>query len=186
MSLSKFENFEHEELEKSLKELSRQLSTLKNLVKAEIRFKTPTEIYNDYFLEFKEVDKFRVKVNGSTNWQVGPITINLNKMIDISIAESEFNRILNKLQSVKKRLENDFNFDCHFKIKLNGQNQCDWNPITYRNDDFKFKGVGNKNTGYDGEGHYYTDNMRDVESRPNEYKLVSPDLVSLEINFYII
>ena len=172
---------DHEDLLKSLKMLSDQMSRLKILTKMDIRHKTPKEIYEDFFLEFKESEKFYFQLHGRTNAGVGPINIDLYKMVDESIIESEFYRYVNKLKSIKSRLENYMNFDCHFTISLNGKEQNVQVGYDRRNDEFKFSGLGDKKRGYDGDGQYYTNDSGMAGSKN------FPDgKVSVIIKFYII
>lgn len=168
----------HKELLKSLKSLSGEMNRLKTLVNMERRRITPNEIFEDYFLEFKELEKFRVNIYNNTNG-IGPIHFELYNMIDKDIIESEFYRFLRKLQSIQQRLEYQ-KFECLFKIGLNGRSQADLDPIKHKNDDYKFKGLGSSKWGYDSK-NYYSDTDAVGHSLP-----FPEDKVSVRIDFYII
>lgn len=155
---------DHDDLLKSLKDLSGQMSRLKTLVKMDVRHRTPKEIYEDFFLEFKESEKFYFRFHG-TNSGIGPLNVDLYKMVDEDIIESEFYRYVNKLKSIKSRLENYMNFDCHFTISLNGKEQNVQVGYDRRNDEFKFSGLGDRKSGYDGDGQYYTNDGGIVGSK---------------------
>ncbi len=172
---------DHEDLLNSLKSLSGQMSRLKTLMKMDVRHRTPKEIYEDFFLEFKESEGFKVEIHGRTNNGIGPITVDLYNMIDEDIIESEFYRYVDKLKSVKSRLVNHMNFDCHFTIQLNGKEQNVQVGYDRRNDEFKFSGLGDKKRGYDGNGQYYTNDNGIAGS-----KNFPDDKVSVIIKFYII
>ncbi len=182
--VKKFEAWDDEKsksLLNVLKDFSGQMDRLKLLVKHDTRVKTPKEIYEDYFLEFKEVEGFHIIINKDV--VVGPVRVSLYNMIDINIIENEFYRFVNKFKSVQMRLENDFSFDCLFNIKLNGKPQADLNTKTHKNDDYKFKGLGDRKFGYDGKGNCYnTDNSSSYSG-----SLKFPDnKVSMIVDFYII
>lgn len=147
---------DHEDLLKSLKMLSGQMDKLKTLVKMDVRHQTPREIYEDFFLEFKESEKFKVDIHGSSNSGVGPMYIDLYNMIDESIIESEFYRYVDKLKSIKSRLLEYNDFNCHFTILLNGKIQNVQIGYDRRNDEYKFSGIGDKKWGYDGKNQLYT------------------------------
>ena len=172
---------DHEDLLNSLKKLSDQMSRLKILTKMYIRHKTPKEIYEDFFLEFKESEGFKIEIHGRSNNGIGPISVDLYNMIDKDIIESEFYRYVDKLKSIKSRLENYMNFDCHFTISLNGKEQNVQVGYDRRNDEFKFSGLGDKKSGYDGNGQYYT-NINGIAGSKN----FPDDKVSMIIKFYII
>jgi predicted ABC-type ATPase len=161
-------------------ELLNSIRRFKNNIKSLIRVGTPDEIYEDYFLELKECENFRVTIDKGK----GFVTyVEISGMIDANKVESEFNRILNKMKTIKERLHNQFNFDCHFMIWLNGKPQQDLNVKTYRNDDYKFKGVGSKKRGCD-RNFYYTDskiNHLDGYSKP-----FPDDKVAIDIKFMIV
>lgn len=171
---------DHKDTLNSLKELSDQLDRLKTLLKMNVRHQTPKEIYEDFFLEFKESEGFKEYIHGRSN-SVGPINVDLYNMIDEDIIESEFYRYVNKLKSIKSRLSEYGNFDCHFTISLNGKIQNIQVGSDRRNDEFKFSGLGDKKSGYDGSGQYYTDDGSFAGSKD------FPDgKVAVIIKFYII
>ena len=170
-----------EELKNSLKSLSDSMSRLKTLVKVERRIKNPSEIYEDYFLEFKDFENFRLDIYRNNNG-IGPIHFKLSNMIDKDIIESEFNRYLSKLKSIQSRLEYA-KYDCLFSIKLNGRSQSDLDPIRHKNDDYKFKGLGDSYFGYDKKFVYSNSRSQYRNTTDLEFP---DDKVSFIIDFYII
>jgi hypothetical protein len=68
-------------------------------------------------------------------------SISLSKAIKYSDAEKEFPHILNEMIEVKNRFTAD-GFECHFLIFFAGKAQQSNNPVTYKNDLYEFKGVG--------------------------------------------
>ena len=161
-------------------ELKDLLKNLNHKMKGFIRVGTPDEIYEDYFLELKESENFRVRIDKGNGFVTN---IEIEGMIDSDKVESEFNRILNKMKMIKERLHNQFNFDCHFMIRLNGQSQQDLNDKTHRNDDYKFKGVGTNKRGYD-KDFYYTDG--EIGQWDRNYKPFPDDKVAVSIRFMIV
>ena len=161
-------------------ELLDLMKRLQHNMKGLIRGGTPDEVYEDYFLELKESENFRVRINKGNGFVTH---VEINGMIDVDKAESEFNRILNKMKMIKERLHNRFDFDCHFMIWLNGQPQQDLNDKTHRNDDYKFKGVGSKKRGYD-KDFYYTDG--EISQWDRSYKPFPDDKVAIDIKFMIV
>mgnify|MGYP000929694915 FL=1 len=178
--IKNFESYD-EDMINSLKQLSYQMSRFKTLLKMDIRHKTPKEIYEDYFLEFRESENFRVKISGN-NHRVGPITIYLDNMLDKNTIESEFYRYVEKLKSIKKRLVNDFNFNCHFTIKLNGKIQVKQHGFDRQNDEYPFLGIGDDKYGYDSK-FYYTNDKNIIGSNLKDFP---NDKVAIRIIFYII
>lgn len=154
----------HEELRDNLAKLKSQVSTLKTLLKMNIRQKTPSEIYEDFFLEFKESEKFHVRIDRN-NHGVGPITINLWNMVDVDMVESELPRYVKKLDSIKERLIESGGFDCHFTIKLNGKVQNVQTGYDRKKDKFEFQGIGDRNHGYDSDGNYRTNDRTFIGSK---------------------
>ena len=159
-----FDNIESdvdmEELKNSLSKLSDTFSRARKDLHNYKRKMTPTEIYEDYFLDFKESDGFRIRINrpGETSdfSMIVPIKISLEKIMPKKdINEALFNKLLTKLKTAKNRFESQ-NYTCHFTIVFGGTHQCDWNPKTYKNDDYKYKGVGDLDKGYDSEGKFYS------------------------------
>ena len=174
--LKSFESTDHDTL-KYLKTIHGQLDTLKTLMSIHHRKSTPSDIYEDYFLEFKEIEKFKIRIGGTTDF--GAVQIDMWNMIDLSTVESELDRYTKKLKSIKARLD-EKGFNCHFRIQLNGTSQSNLNTKTHRNDDYKFKGVGDKKWGYDGKDNIYSDN-------PSTNYLPFPDdKVSIIIKFLIV
>lgn len=139
--LKKFES--DNELLKSLKSLSSSFGRLKMNI-------TPSDFFEDYFLEFKETEGFNIKITKSYI-----ISIELNKLINLDIVEGEFNRILNKLNSIKDRIEKIEGYSCHFMFTIGGKNQSNLNKKTHKNDDYEFKGIGDNKNGYL-DGVYYS------------------------------
>jgi hypothetical protein len=179
--LKKFESFD--ELKDQLAKLSDTMKSFKTLAKLNYRRNTPLEIIEDYFLEFKEIEKFHIYYH-DVKEGYGPIVIYLENILDEENIESEFYRYVNKLQSIKKRIEEKL-FDCHFSIKLNGKHQSDLNPKTNKNDDYKFKGLGDKRSGHDSKGIYHTDTPPGwITNRP--WFIMEPNKVAIKIEFYII
>lgn len=168
---------DHKDLLDSFKKLADAMSKFKYAAKSEVRAKTPKEIYEDYFLEFKEIEKFKIDVR--PNGHFGPSTITLYNMINLDTVESEFNRYLNMLKSIQLRLEEKFGFECLFTIKLNGENQADLDTVRHKNDDYKFKGLGKSKWGYDLTGHYSNTSFVGAIPFPE-------DKVSIIIEFLII
>ena len=161
-------------------ELLDLMKRLQHNMKGLIRGGTPDEVYEDYFLELKESENFRVRINKGNGFVTH---VEINGMIDVDKAESEFNRILNKMKMIRERLHNQFDFDCHFMIWLNGQSQQDLNERTHRNDDYKFKGVGSKKRGYD-KDFYYTDG--EISQWDRSYKPFPDGKVAIDIKFMIV
>lgn len=138
-----------------MKQLSDQTKRLKSLVKADFRDKFSIESYEDYFLEFKELEKFLVRIH--KGGQIGLTTIDMWGLIDEDKIESEFYRLLNKSKSIKTRLTKLYNFECHFDIKLNGKSQSKPNPdpkLQYNRQEnvYEFCGLGTSLYGYDNKG----------------------------------
>ncbi len=180
--LKKFESYK--ELKDELGKLSDVMGRLKTMVKLDYRRKFPLELIEDYFLEFKEIEKFYIWYH-DVKEGFGPIVIYLENILDEENIESELNRYVNKLKSIKERIEKKEFFDCHFSIKLNGKVQSDLNPKTNRNDDYKFKGLGDKRWGHDGKGIYHTDTPPGwITNRP--WVMMVPNQVAIKIEFYII
>lgn len=175
---------DHDDLLASLKGLSDQLNRLKILTKLDYRQKMPQEIIDDYFLEFEESEGFKI-FKYRNREGIGPIHIQLCNIIDKENVESELYRYVNKLKSIQKRIEN-LSFDCHFQILLNGKSQADLNPKTNRNDDYKFKGLGDNSNGYDGKGVYHKDKLSGYELNDKGYTQSMPNEVAIKIDFYII
>ena len=161
-------------------ELRDLLKNLHHKMKGFIRTGTPDEVYEDYFLELKESENFRVGINKGNGFATD---VTIEGMIDSDKVESEFNRILNKMKMIKSRLENQYDFDCHFMIYIGGQSQQDLNPETHKNDLYSFKGVGNKKSGYD-KDFYYTD--CEIGQLDRNYKPFPEDKVSISIKFMIV
>lgn len=180
--LKKFESYE--DLRDELGKLSDAMSRLKTMVQLDYRNKTPQEIIDDYFLEFKEIEGFFIHSYRNREG-FGPIHICLENIIDEENVESEFHRYLNKLQSIKKRIE-DKSFTCHFTFKLNGKDQSDLNHKTHKNDDYKFKGLGTKKSGHDGKGIWHCEDPSPFDLQNNRYAKWLPGMVSIKIDFYII
>jgi hypothetical protein len=174
--------FEDRELIDSLRDLQNQMSRLKTLVKMDYRDKTPKDIYEDYFLEFKDSEGFKVDIR-KNNYAVGPVNIYLYNMIDKKTVESEFYRYVNKLKSIKERLEYKA-FTCHFTIKLDGKIQNVQTGYDRRDDDFIFSGLGDHKFGYDGKGNHYNNNQSNYRNTTD--KDFPEDKVSIIVDFKII
>lgn len=174
--------FENKELINNLKGLSNQLGRLKTLAKLDYRQKTPSDVYEDYFLEFKDSEEFKVDISRSGGY-IGPIDIHMYKMLDLSTIESEFYRYVNKLESIKKRLEQK-SFDCHFTIKLNGKDQSKYNEREYKNNIYEYQGLGDRKWGYDSKGNKYTEVGSSY--RGTSDKDFPKDKVAIIIRFMII
>ena len=71
------------------------------------------------------------------------IKIYITNALKIKNAESEFDNLLNTLLEIKDRLT-DEGFNTHFMIFFSGLGQQDNNPITYKNDLYSYKGIGDK------------------------------------------
>lgn len=71
----------------------------------------------------------------------------LQKKLKTEDAENEFNYIVDRMSEIRDRLSDD-KFRSQFSINFGGLGQQDINPETHRNDDYKFKGVGNTENGY--------------------------------------
>lgn len=166
--------------ESNEEELLDTLRNLHNNMRGFIRVGTPDEIYEDYFLELRESENFRVSINKGHGFVTN---IDINGMIDKDIVESEFNRILNKMKMIKSRLEKQFGFDCHFMIWINGQAQQELNSETHRNDDYKFKGIGNKMIGWDKDYFYTKDEIRPHD---RNYRPYPEDKAAINIKFMIV
>lgn len=163
-------------------ELSKQLKNLHHSLKGMVRNALPEDVYKDYFLELEEVENFRVSLNKGNGFVT---SIDINGMIDSYKVESEFNRILRKMNTIKDRLTTIYGFNCHFMIYLNGQGQQENNPVTHKNDIYKFLGVGSGRFGKDRK-HSYTDNLTDYDIARGYYKKFPENKVSLNIKFMII
>lgn len=170
-----------DDLKNSLQQLSHQMGRLKSLVKKEIREKTPQEIYEDYFLEFKEIEKFYIEIH---NKPYGLCEINLYNIIDKDTVESEFYRYANKLKSIKSRLEYSFGFQCHYTIKLNGKVQAIQHGYNRQDDEYKFLGLGVSMFGCDGKRNYYNSKPSSIVNSND--KVLPDDKVSIIIAFIII
>lgn len=153
------------------------LSDLKNLhhkMRGFIRTGTPDEVYEDYFLDLKESENFKVSISKGNGFVTN---IELNGLIDLDSAESEFNRLLSMMKTAKQR------FDCHFMIWIGGQPQQDLNPNTHRNDLYNFKGVGSYKSGYD-KDFYYTD--RQISAWETKSRPFPEDKAPIQIKFMIV
>jgi hypothetical protein len=71
-------------------------------------------------------------------------TIYIKKAMKRSDAESYFPEMINQLKEIKNRFTAD-GFNCHFVIDFDGIPQQEVDMKTYRNDIYKFNGVGNEN-----------------------------------------
>src|SRR5574343_262461 len=140
-------------------ELSKQLNKLHHSIKGMIRNALPKDVYKDYFLELEEVENFRVSIIKDSF----VTSINIRGMIDIDKIESEFNRILKEMNTIKDRLTTIYGFNCHFMMYLNGQGQQENNPVTHKNDIYKFLGVGTNNRFGQDRKHTYIKNPTDYE-----------------------
>lgn len=76
-------------------------------------------------------------------------------MIDEDKVESELDRYVKKLKSIRERLEGLHGFDCQFTIKLNGRVQNGQVGYNRQDDEYSFKGVGEDKHGYY-NGKYYS------------------------------
>lgn len=161
-------------------ELLDLMKRLQHNMRGLIRTGTPDEVYEDYFLELKESENFRVTINKGKGFVTH---IEMNGMLDKDNIEAEFNRILNKMKMIKERLEHQFNFNCHFMIWINGQSQQDLNTQTHKNDDYKFKGIGPNKRGWDKDYFYTTDEIRPYD---RNYRPYPEDKASIEIKFMIV
>lgn len=132
-------------------DIKSKVDTLKTLVSIHHRRSTPTENYEDCFLLLKETEGFFMQFERP---EYGYVKVSMYKLVNDDDVEEEFSKYLSELNSIKYRLIKRM-FKCHFSIELNGKSQADLNPNTHKTDDFKFKGVGDKYRGYDGEGIYH-------------------------------
>jgi hypothetical protein len=163
---------ESEDLIKNIKELGGKVRQLRHAVESHRREFTKKEILEDYFLEFKESEMFYIDIEQ----QFWLITVKLYNSLDKDRIEEEYNRILNKLISVKDRFEKIEGFQCHFDIKLGGLSQGNLNQKTNKNDDYKYKGFGDKKFGYLGNKWIHYD---DTNNWPD-------DKVPISIDFFIV
>jgi len=162
----------NDELLNSLKDLSGKMSHLNTLVKQHRRQFTPQELLEDYFLEFKESEKYHININQ----QFYLITVSMDNALDKNRIEEEFNRILNKLISVKSRIEGIDGYQCQFDINLGGVKQSNYNPKTMRNDDYQYKGFGNNKYGWV-DNKYFS--SQDINKYPD-------DKVPISIRFFMV
>lgn len=174
--------FEDKELLNDLKNLSYQLGRLKTFAKMDYRNKMPKENFEDYFLEFKDSEDFYIDIHKASSG-IGPVEIMMYKMSDLDTIESEFYRYVNKLESVKKRLESQ-SFDCHFTIKLNGKDQSKYNEKEYKNNIYEYQGLGDRKWGFDNKKNKYTEIGSSY--RGTDDKDFPNDKVSVIIRFMII
>ena len=144
---------ESKDLLNNLKDLSDKMNQLKHLVQSHRREFTPQELLEDYFLEFKESEMYHTSINQ----QFYLITVSMDNALDKNRIEEEFNRILNKLISVKSRIEGIDGYQCQFDINLGGVKQSNYNPKTMRNDDYQYKGFGDRKYGWIDNKYYSSD-----------------------------
>ena len=100
----------------------------------------------------------------------------MDNAIDKNRAEEEFNRILNKLISIKNRIEKIENFECHFEVNLGGVKQSNHNPKTNKNDDYQYKGFGDNRYGWI-DNKYFS--WQDKDSYPD-------DKLPISIRFFMV
>ena len=162
-------------------ELSRELGNLNHSIRGMVRNALPEDVYKDDFLDLEELEDFRVRINKS-----GFVTyIHINGMLNKDSIESEFNRVLLRMRTIKNRLEEKYGFDCHFMIYLNGEGQQENNPVTHKNDLYKFLGFKKGIFGQD-RFYTYTKNPSQSDILSNMYKEFPEDKVALEVRFMII
>ena len=169
-------DFDLDEVSDNLQKLSDHMSRLKSALKYHIRSTTPKDVYEDYFLEFDELEGFKVNYYNQSNFL---IYFTLQNMIDVNNIKSELHRYINKLQSIKLRIEEAFTSDCHFAIYLNGKLQAELNPKTHKTDDYKFMGIGDQKWGRDKENSY-------SENQSGGALPFPVDKVAMKIDFYIV
>jgi hypothetical protein len=167
----------NDELLNNLKDLSGKMSQLNTLVKQHRRQFTPKELLEDYFLEFKESEKYHIDINQ----QFYLIAVSMDNALDKNRIEEEFNRILNKLTSIKDRIEKIESYQCHFEINLGGVKQSNHNSKTMRNDDYQYKGFGDRKYGWIDNKYFSinTDRWQDIDKYPD-------DKVPISIRFFIV
>jgi hypothetical protein len=163
---------ESKELLNSLKDLSDKMNQLKHLAQSHRREFTPQELLEDYFLEFKESERYHINIEQKFYL----ITILMDNAIDKNRAEEEFNRVLNKLVSIKNRIEQIEKYQCHFEINLGGVKQSNHNPKTMKNDDYQYKGFGDNRYGWI-DNKYFS--WQDKDSYPD-------DKVPISIRFFMV
>lgn len=174
----------NEELLNSLRDLSDKMGQLNSLVKQNRRQFTPKELLEDYFLEIKETDMYDVKINQ----QFYLISITMENSIPKVNAEQEFNKILNRMKSIKSRIEQIDKYQCHFDIRINNITQSKHNPKTMKNDDYQYMGFGDQipkygyinGKYYSSDGGYLQDLMKPERNNyPN-------DMVPIKIRFFMV
>ena len=162
---------ESEELLNNMRTLGNQVGRLKSILSQHLKAVTPTELYEDYFLEFKEVENFVVHIYNQSNIL---IHVRLTNMLDKDNIESETVRYIQKMKGVVARLERKFGAKCHFAMFLNGKLQAEQKSSNRKDDDLKFTGVGTEFFGTDKNGSY------GAYSEP-----FPKDKVSMKIDFYL-
>lgn len=163
----------NDELLNNLKDLSGKMSQLNSLVKQHRRQFTPKELLEDYFLETKETDQYHIDINQ----EFYLITITMENSIPKINAEQEFNKMLNRMKSIKSRIEQIDKYECHFDIQLNYTKQSKHNPKTMKNDDYQYMGFGDNQpkSGYiNGKYYSWTD-----DNYPN-------DMIPISIRFFMV
>jgi hypothetical protein len=155
-------------MKEDIDELQYELRRLFKLHNAVKRYTLPKETYENYFMEFID-EGFKYS---STNTDLIN-QIMLYGTCDLENVENTFNGYLNRLDKIKVRLDSVNGLKhSHFKISLNGVSQCDWNPKTYKNDLYVFKGV------------VESISERDEYGRPS--KTENPNKVAVNIYFVIV
>ena len=117
-----------EKYKQSIKDLKNSLSRLKSFLKSSIRNELPKDVYQDYFLEFTENEKFWTPKEFVRHSNGIVTDIHFYKLIDANDAEKLLEKYVGDLKSIKSKLEHFYNFNCHFVIKYNSKIQAILNP----------------------------------------------------------
>lgn len=123
-------------------ELADKLKELNSLIRHTFRNQMPYELLEDVFLHLIEGhDGFipiahKSSLGGSYQFYK---SISFNALRDKSTAEEDFYKIIKEINNCKKKLEEMYGFNCHYRITCNGVHQSEWNPETYRNDLYLWK-----------------------------------------------
>lgn len=96
------------------------------------------QIGKDYFYDILD-DGWKYYREGENYYT----KITFHKAIEKSEAENEFKKLLKTLNDIKNKLGEIEGFNCHFMIWFNNQPQQEFNKETYKNDKYRFKGIGN-------------------------------------------
>lgn len=167
-----YDDDDAEELLNNLKTLSGEMSRLNTLSQAHRRQFTPQELIEDYFLEFKDSEKYNIDIDQKFYL----ISVFLRNSVNKKDVELEFSKIVSKLESIKKRLWEIDKYKCQFEILIGGKSQNVYNPKTYKNDIYEYQGFGDADYGFiDGKYISYTD--RDKYPK---------DMTPIDIKFFLV